>query len=209
MTTDTKALLIIDVQNDFCPGGALAVPGGDRIIPVINRLSEQFDHALLTQDWHPAGHQSFASSHPGQKPYETIEMPYGRQVLWPVHCVQGTQGAEFHPDLVTTRAELVIRKGFRAGIDSYSGFFENDQATRTGLTGYLRDRGISTLYITGLAQDFCVKWTALDAVREGFSVVLIKDAVAGINIDGSVDAAWKEMAGAGIRFIDSIDLLND
>lgn len=202
-----KALLIVDVQNDFCPGGALAVPDGDRIIPVANRLAERFNHVLMTQDWHPAGHHSFASSHPGKEPFETIEMPYGEQVLWPDHCVQGTNGADFHPGLDTTRAELIIRKGFRRQIDSYSGFFENDHETGTGLTGYLRDRGFDTLYIAGLATDFCVKWTALDALKEGFGVSVVRDAVAGIDIDGSVKTAWQEMRDAGIKEVHSHDLL--
>lgn len=201
-----KALLIVDIQNDFCPGGALAVPDGDRIIPVVNRLAERFDHVLMTQDWHPAGHHSFASSHQGKEPFETIELPYGTQVLWPDHCVQGTNGADFHPSLNTIRAELIIRKGFRRQIDSYSGFFENDHKTATGLTGYLRDRGFDALYIAGLASDFCVKWTALDALKEGFSVNVIRDAVAGIDIDGSVETAWQEMDDAGIRTIQSHDL---
>lgn len=202
-----KALLIVDVQNDFCPGGALAVPDGDRIIPVANRLAERFNHVLMTQDWHPAGHHSFASSHPGKEPFETIEMPYGEQVLWPDHCVQGTNGADFHPGLDTTRVELIIRKGFRRQIDSYSGFFENDHETGTGLTGYLRDRGFDTLYIAGLATDFCVKWTALDALKEGFGVSVVRDAVAGIDIDGSVKTAWQEMRDAGIKEVHSHDLL--
>lgn len=201
-----KALLIVDVQNDFCPGGTLAVPDGDRIIPVVNRLSERFNHVLMTQDWHPAGHHSFASSHPGKEPFETIEMPYGEQVLWPDHCVQGTNGADFHPGLDTTRVELIIRKGFRRQIDSYSGFFENDHETGTGLTGYLRDRGFDTLYIAGLATDFCVKWTALDALKEGFGVSVVRDAVAGIDIDGSVKTAWQEMRDAGIKEVHSHDL---
>lgn len=202
-----KALLIVDVQNDFCPGGALAVPDGDRIIPVANRLSERFNHVLMTQDWHPAGHHSFASSHPGKEPFETIGMPYGEQVLWPDHCVQGTNGADFHPGLDTKRAELIIRKGFRKQIDSYSGFFENDHETGTGLTGYLRDRGFDTLYIAGLATDFCVKWTALDALKEGFGVSVVRDAVAGIDIDGSVKTAWQEMQDAGVKEVHSHDLL--
>jgi nicotinamidase/pyrazinamidase len=202
-----KSLILIDIQNDFCPGGALEVPEGDRVIPVINKLSLHFSHVILTQDWHPSGHLSFASSHKGQTPFDTIEMPYGSQVLWPDHCVQGTKGAEFHPALSTLRAELIIRKGFRKEIDSYSGFFENDQKTRTGLTGYLRDRDINELFLAGLATDFCVKWTALDAAKEGFEVVVIRDAVAGIDIDGSVDQAWSEMEDTGVRFTDSFKLI--
>ncbi|MFU8858910.1 MAG: bifunctional nicotinamidase/pyrazinamidase [Cyclonatronaceae bacterium] len=201
-----KALLIVDIQNDFCPGGALAVPDGDRIIPVVNKLAEQFDHVLMTQDWHPAGHHSFASSHTDKELFETIEMSYGTQVLWPEHCVQGSKGADFHPSLNSNRAELIIRKGFRKQIDSYSGFFENDHETATGLTGYLRDRGFKELYIAGLASDFCVKWTALDAIREGFSVTVVRDAVAGIDIDGSVETAWMEMRDAGAGVVHSHDL---
>lgn len=202
-----KALLIIDVQNDFCPGGALAVPDGDKIVPEINALIPNFDHVLLTQDWHPAGHSSFVSSHHGKNLYETIQMPYGDQVLWPDHCVQGTKGAQFHPDLNTTPAEVIIRKGYRKEIDSYSAFFENDQKTVTGLSGYLNSRHISELYVAGLATDFCVKWSVLDGIKEGFKINLIKDAVRGIDIDGSVDTAWDEMKKAGVNMVNSSDLL--
>jgi nicotinamidase/pyrazinamidase len=202
-----KALLIVDIQNDFCPGGALAVPDGDKIIPVVNSLSEVFSHVLMTQDWHPGGHHSFASSHGGREPFETIVLPYGDQVLWPDHCVQGTSGADFHPSLDTKRAQLIVRKGFRKQIDSYSGFYENDHKTSTGLTGYLRDRGIGSLYIAGLASDFCVKWTALDAIKEGFGITVISDAVAGIDLDGSVEKAWEEMKVAGVQIAHSHDLL--
>lgn len=203
-----KALLIVDIQNDFCPGGALAVPEGDRIIPVVNRLSQEFDAVLQTQDWHPAGHSSFASSHSGKNPYDTIELAYGTQVLWPDHCVQGTKGAEFHPDLETLRTDVVIRKGFRKSIDSYSTFYENDQKTATGLTGYLKERGITELVVTGLATDFCVKWSVLDGLKEGFAITVVEDAVAGIDIDGSVDAAWSEMTKAGASVVRSEDLLS-
>lgn len=203
-----KALLIVDIQNDFCPGGALAVPEGDRIIPVVNRLSQEFDAVLQTQDWHPAGHSSFASSHSGKNPYDTIELGYGTQVLWPDHCVQGTKGAEFHPDLETLRTDVVIRKGFRKSIDSYSTFYENDQKTATGLTGYLKERGITELVVTGLATDFCVKWSVLDGLKEGFAITVVEDAVAGIDIDGSVDAAWSEMTKAGASVVRSEDLLS-
>ena len=202
-----KALLIVDIQNDFCPGGALAVPDGDKIIPVVNSLSKEFSHVLMTQDWHPGGHHSFASSHEGREPFDTIVLPYGDQVLWPDHCVQGTFGADFHPSLETNCAQIIIRKGFRKQIDSYSGFYENDHKTGTGLTGYLRDHGISSLYIAGLASDFCVKWTAIDAVKEGFGVTVISDAVAGIDIDGSVHKAWEEMKAAGVQVAHSHDLL--
>ena len=203
-----KALLVIDLQNDFCPGGALEVPNGDTIIPTINELSEEFDIVLQTQDWHPAGHSSFASSHKGKEPFETTEMPYGTQVLWPDHCVQGTEGAAFHPDLKTNRSQLVIRKGFRKQIDSYSAFFENDDETTTGLTGYLRDRGVDSLYVVGLAADFCVKWSVLDGIKEGFDLFVVEDAVKGIDLDGSVDQAWEEMMEAGAHKISSQDLLS-
>ncbi len=201
-----KALLIVDVQNDFCPGGALEVPGGDEIIPVINRLSESFDVVVQTQDWHPSGHSSFASSHQGKEPFETIQMPYGNQVLWPDHCVQGSEGAAFHPDLETRCSQLVVRKGFRRDIDSYSAFYENDNETQTGLTGYLQDRGIRTLYAVGLATDFCVKWSVVDGLREGFEVHVVEDAVKGIDIEGSVQQAWSEMLDAGASKIASDDL---
>src|SRR5699024_41771 len=168
-----EALLIIDVQNDFCPGGALAVENGDEIIPVINKLSEQFETILQTQDWHPQGHSSFASTHEGKKPYDTMEMDYGEQVLWPDHCVQGSKGGKFHPDLNATRSQLVIRKGFNKELDSYSAFFENDQQTSTGLSGYLKERSIDTLYLCGLATDFCVAWSALDGINEGFKIYVI------------------------------------
>lgn len=202
-----NALLIVDVQNDFCPGGALEVPNGDEIVPTINKLADSFDHVIQTQDWHPEGHSSFASSHDGKKPFETIEMPYGEQVLWPDHCVQGSRGADFHPKLNTTRSELIIRKGFRKNIDSYSAFYENDDATKTGLTGYLHDRGIDTLYAVGLATDFCVKWSVVDGCKEGFKVYVVEDAVKGIDMDGSVDQAWEEMKEAGASPISSADLL--
>lgn len=197
------ALLVIDLQNDFCPGGALAVPEGDAIISTVNELMAGFDHVLQTQDWHPEGHESFASSHPGHAPMDVIEVEYGEQVLWPDHCVQGTKGAAFHPDLDTTHSEMIIRKGFRSEIDSYSAFYENDGETPTGLAGYLRERGIDTLYLCGLAADFCVKWSALDGRKEGFDVYVIKDATRGIDQDGSLNRAWKEMEGAGVDIITS------
>ena len=202
-----KALLIVDVQNDFCPGGALEVPNGDQIIPAINQLSKQFDIVVQTQDWHPKEHSSFASSHQGKEPFETIEMPYGEQVLWPDHCVQGSRGADFHADLETNRSQLIIRKGFRKDIDSYSAFFENDDETTTGLTGYLRERDIDTLYTVGLATDFCVKWSVIDGIKEGFNVFVIEDAVKGIDIEGSVDKAWQEMLEKGAQKVLSADLL--
>lgn len=201
-TADT-ALIVIDVQNDFCPGGALAVPGGDEILPLVNRLIGSFEHVVLTQDWHPAGHSSFASSHAGQSPFGTIDMPYGQQTLWPDHCVQGTAGAEFHRDLAWTKAELVIRKGFRAAIDSYSAFFENDRTTPTGLAGYLRERGFKSLVMAGLATDFCVAYSALDAARLGFATTVVMDACRAIDLGGSLAAAEKQMRDAGVMLTQS------
>jgi len=203
---ETDVLLVIDVQNDFCPGGALAVPDGDAVVPLINRLAQVFPDVLLTQDWHPAGHQSFASAHAGRQPFETIELPYGTQVLWPDHCVQGTRGAAFHADLQVTGAELVIRKGFRRAIDSYSAFFENDQETPTGLTGYLRSRGFTRVFMSGLATDFCVHFSAVDAAREGFAAVVIEDACRAIDLEGSLAAARKAMQAAAVELIDSAAL---
>ncbi|HEV7320778.1 MAG TPA: bifunctional nicotinamidase/pyrazinamidase [Ensifer sp.] len=194
-----KALIVVDVQNDFCPGGALAVEGGDEIVPMINGLIGRFEHVVLTQDWHPARHSSFASSHPGKAPFEMIAMPYGAQTLWPDHCVQGSTGAEFHPALEWTRAELVIRKGFRPEIDSYSAFFENDRRTPTGLTGYLRDRGIRKVTLCGLATDFCVAFSALDAVAQGFSTSVVLDACRGIDLNGSLQAMVTRMRDAGVE----------
>lgn len=193
-----KALIVVDIQNDFCPGGALAVTGGDEIVPLVNGMIAGFDHVVLTQDWHPAGHSSFASSHPGRQPFETIDMPYGPQTLWPDHCVQGSDGAAFHPGLDLTKAELVIRKGFRRGIDSYSAFFENDHATPTGLAGYLRERGITDLTFVGLATDYCVAYSALDAVRTGFSATVRLDACRAIDLGGSLAEMTRRMAGAGV-----------
>ena len=192
---DTDLLLVVDVQNDFCPGGKLAVPNGDEVVPLINRLAEKFAHVVLTQDWHPAGHLSFASSHPGKKPFETITVAYGPQVLWPDHCIQGTPGAEFHEDLDIPGAELIVRKGFRPTIDSYSAFFENDHRTPTGLAGYLRERGFRRLFLAGLAFDFCVRYSAEDAHREKFEVVVIEDACRAINVDGSLAATRASLAG--------------
>lgn len=192
-----RALLVVDVQNDFCPGGNLAVSGGDEIIPLINDLSEHFDRVVLTQDWHPAGHLSFASSHIGKAPFDTVEMPYGEQILWPEHCIQGTSGAEFHPDLDLKRAGLIIRKGFRKRIDSYSAFFENDHKTPTGLTGYLRECGIGTIYIAGLATDFCVHWSAVDGREQGFEVFVIEDASRGIDSNGSMRHALARIRESG------------
>lgn len=193
-----KALIVIDVQNDFCPGGALAVAEGDAIVPGINAILGDYDAVVFTQDWHPAGHSSFASQHPGRAPMEMTEMPYGPQVLWPDHCVQGSHGAAFHPDLAVNRAELIIRKGFRRGIDSYSAFFENDRETPTGLEGYLRTRGIERLDMAGLATDFCVQYSALDAAQLGFSVRVVTDLCRGIDLDGSLSAALEAMRAAGV-----------
>jgi nicotinamidase/pyrazinamidase len=196
---DNDLLLVIDVQNDFCAGGALAVPDGDAVVPVINRLTEGFGHIVLTQDWHPAGHSSFATSHPGSAAFDTITMPYGPQTVWPDHCVQGTAGAAFHSQLETKRAELVIRKGFRAGIDSYSAFYENDRRTPTGLAGYLRDRGLRRIFHAGLATDYCVYYSAVDARRLGFDSVVVEAGCRAIDMAGSLDAAWSAMAAAGVQ----------
>ncbi|WP_372989970.1 bifunctional nicotinamidase/pyrazinamidase [Sulfitobacter sp.] len=194
----TKALIVIDVQNDFCPGGALAVPEGDRIIAGINALMAEADAVILTQDWHPAGHSSFASSHAGKAPYDMIEMPYGSQVLWPDHCIQGSEGADFHALLDQTSADLILRKGYTPEIDSYSAFFENDKTTPTGLYGYLRTREIMQLTMVGLALDFCVNYSAVDAARLGFQVDVRRDLCRAIDLNGSLDAAIEAMTGAGV-----------
>lgn len=198
-----RALLVVDIQNDFCPGGSLAVPEGDAVIPLINSLGEHFDHVILTQDWHPAGHSSFASAHPEKRPFDTVEMSYGAQILWPDHCVQGSKGAEFHPELNTKKAELIIRKGFRKEIDSYSAFFENDHETPTGLTGYLRERGITTLCIAGLATDFCVHWSAVDGRHFGFDIYVVEDASRGIDANGSMEVALQRIRESGAHIITS------
>jgi nicotinamidase/pyrazinamidase len=202
MRPETDALIVIDVQNDFCPGGALAVTDGDRIIPRINRLWQDYPVRVLTQDWHPADHASFAANHPGAEPFSLTEMPYGPQVLWPVHCVQGTAGAAFHPGLNTDRADLVIRKGFRSGIDSYSAFFENDRQTPTGLEGYLRTRGATQLTLAGLATDYCVAYSAIDAARLGFGVTVLLGACRAIDLNGSLALALADMRAAGVRLED-------
>ena len=201
-----KCLIVVDVQNDFLPGGALAVPKGDEVVPVINRLVARFDNVVLTQDWHPRGHVSFASSHPGRQPFETIDLPYGRQVLWPDHCVQGTPGAAFHAALDTVKAQLMVRKGFHRDIDSYSGFLEADRKTPTGLAGYLKDRSLTHLYVCGLATDFCVAWTALDARAAGFEVTVVEDACRAIDLEGSLEKAWREMAARGVQRRSSVRL---
>ena len=192
------ALIIIDVQNDFCPGGALAVAGGDQVVPVVNALQTKFGARVLTQDWHPADHSSFASNHDGAESYSMVEMPYGPQVLWPAHCIQRSEGAAFHADLQTD-ADLIVRKGFRAAIDSYSAFFENDHATPTGLHGYLQERGIGSLVMCGLATDFCVRFSAVDAAKLGYDVTVVEDACRAIDLDGSLAAAWAEMVSAGVK----------
>ncbi|KJC60669.1 isochorismatase [Bradyrhizobium sp. LTSPM299] len=197
-------LLIIDVQNDFCPGGALAVADGDTVVPVVNRLAERFDHVALTQDWHPAGHSSFATSHPPAAPFSSITMPYGPQTLWPDHCVQGTSGAAFHPQLAADKAELVIRKGFRAAIDSYSAFFENDLKTPTGLAGYLRERGLKRIVMAGLATDYCVQYSALDARRLGFETAVVMAGCRAIDLAGSLATATAAMTEAGVVLLDDI-----
>ena len=204
--TAQDALLVIDVQNCFTPGGSLAVKEGDQIIPLINRLAGAFEHVILTQDWHTPGHVSFASSHAGKKPFEAIQLPYGTQVLWPDHCVQGTAGAELHKELKIPHAELIIRKGYRKQMDSYSAFYEADGKTPTGLTGYLRDRGLKQVFLVGLATDFCVAWSALDARKAGFGALVIEDACRGIDADGSLAKAWKDMLGAGVKRIQSADI---
>lgn len=199
-------LLVIDLQNDFCPGGRLLVPGGDLVVPVVQAIAPRFEHIILTQDWHPPNHGSFASAHPGKKPYEEVEMPYGTQTLWPDHCVQGTQGADLHPALQLTRAELILRKGFRIEIDSYSAFFENDRTTATGLAGYLRERGLTRVFLCGLAYDFCVGFSALDARLLGFETTVIRDACRAIDLNGSAVQMEAEFASTGVRLVDSADL---
>ena len=199
----TRALLVVDVQNDFCPEGRLAVPRGDEVVPVINRLAARFRHVVLTQDWHPPGHLSFASTHPGRKPYDTIDVSYGAQILWPDHCVQGTTGAELRKDLQIAHAELVLRKGYHRDIDSYSAFYENDRKTRTGLAGYLRERGLTRVILAGLAFDFCVRYSAEDAKREGFDVVVVEDACRGIDVDGSMRATRAAFETIGVPCVSS------
>jgi len=196
-----EALVVIDLQNDFCPGGALAVAGGDEIVPIVNRLITEFDHVVMTQDWHPAGHSSFASSHPGKQPFETVEMPYGTQTLWPDHCIQGTRGAMFHSGLQWDKGQIVIRKGFRAAIDSYSAFYENDHSTPTGLGGYLKERGIGAVTLCGLATDFCVAFSAIDARKHGLDVTVRLDACRGIDLGGSVAAMTEQMKAAGVGIV--------
>ncbi|MCF6320241.1 MAG: bifunctional nicotinamidase/pyrazinamidase [Rhizobiaceae bacterium] len=201
MNNKNTALLMIDIQNDFCPGGALAVNEGDKIVELVNGMQKDYPVLVLTQDWHPADHSSFAANHDGAEPFSMVEMPYGDQVLWPTHCVQGSEGAQFHRDLQTNNAHMIIRKGFRPQIDSYSAFFENDQQTPTGLAGYLRERGVESVVLTGLATDFCVNYSALDAIKCGFNASLILEACRAIDMDGSLDAAMDAMKNAGVEII--------
>jgi nicotinamidase/pyrazinamidase len=204
--TNADVLLVVDMQKDFCPDGRLAVPRGDEVVPIVNRIAAKFTNVLLTQDWHPSGHLSFASSHPGRRPYETIEVDYGQQVLWPDHCVQGSPGAEFRDDLQIPHAALVVRKGFRRAIDSYSAFYENDRTTPTGLAGYLRERGLARVFLAGLAFDFCVRYSAEDAHREGFEVVVVEDACRGIDVDGSVAATRRRLAELNVRCVAAAEI---
>lgn len=203
---ERDVLLVVDIQNDFCPGGGLAVPRGDEVVPLVNGLAEKFAHVVLTQDWHPRGHLSFASSHPGTKPYQTIAVAYGSQVLWPDHCVQGTKGAAFRDDLHIDKAELVLRKGYHREIDSYSAFYENDRKTRTGLAGCLHERGFRRVFLAGLAFDFCVRYSAEDAKREGFEAIVIEDACRGIDVDGSMAATRAIFKTLGVPSIAASEL---
>lgn len=199
-------LVVLDVQNDFMPGGALAVPRGDEVVAPINRLATRFDNIVLTQDWHPRGQVSFASAHPGRKPFETIELPYGKQILWPDHCVQGTPGAGFHAQLDIPGAQLVVRKGYHRDVDSYSAFLEADRKTPTGLAGYLKERGLKRLFFCGLATDFCVAWSALDARAAGFEATVIEDACRAIDLEGSLARAWQQMLASGVQRRSSLRL---
>jgi len=202
---DTDILVAIDVQNDFCPGGALAVADGNAVVPLINRLAERFPHYAATQDWHTEGHLSFASSHAGKEPFGSVDLHYGRQTLWPDHCIQGTAGAAFHPDLDLATVELILRKGFRRKIDSYSAFFENDKRTPTGLSGYLRERGLKRVFFAGLATDYCVAYSAIDAAGQGFQSFVIVDACRAIDLGGSLVTAQRTMKDAGVSFVTSAD----
>jgi nicotinamidase/pyrazinamidase len=201
-----SALIVVDVQNGFCDGGGLPVSDGAAVVPVINRLASAFANIVITQDWHPPGHASFASSHPGRQPFETIELAYGTQVLWPDHCVQDTRDADLHPDLKLPSAQLIIRKGFHSGVDSYSAFMEADHQTSTGLAGYLHARGIRRLFVCGLATDFCVAWTAMDARQAGFEVAVIEDATRAIDLGGSLAAAWQQMDALGVLRLQSVGI---
>jgi nicotinamidase/pyrazinamidase len=200
---EQDVLLVIDVQNDFCPAGALPVGHGDEVVPIVNRLARHFQHVVLTQDWHPSGHESFASIHPDKAPYDTISVAYGTQILWPDHCIQATAGAAFHKDLEIPHAELILRKGFRRTIDSYSAFQENDRRTATGLAGYLRERGLDRVFVAGLAFDFCVRYSAEDAATQGFDALVFEDACRGIDVGGSVAATLASFAHMGIACVAS------
>ena len=206
MRRASDALIVVDVQNDFLPGGALAVARGDEILPLVNRIAAQFAVVVLTQDWHPAGHASFASSHPGKRPFQTLRLPYGEQVLWPDHCVQGSAGAAFAAGLDIPHAQLVLRKGHHRRVDSYSAFLEADRRTKTGLDGYLESRGVKQVFCVGLATDFCVAWTALDARRFGFKAAVVEDACRALDTGGSLEAAWEAMKKAGVRRLSSASL---
>ena len=208
MHAKNTALIVVDVQNGFCPNGNLAVPNGDEVVPIINHLAKHFQNIVFTQDWHPADHISFAENHVGKQPFDTIELDYGTQVLWPTHCVQGSQDAELHPDLNIPSAQLIIRKGYHQHIDSYSAFLEADQQTSTGLAGYLQSRGIDTVYVVGLATDFCVAWTAMDATKLGFDSYVIEDACRAIDLNGSLENAWQAMQDAGVQRIASQVIFN-
>ena len=199
------ALIVVDVQNDFCPGGRLAVQKGDEVVPVVNGLAARFENVVLTQDWHPPGHHSFATSHPGSRPFDSIKLPYGEQVLWPDHCVQGSDGAALHKDLAVAHAQVVVRKGWRKDVDSYSAFMEADRKTRTGLEGYLDERGIKRVFVCGLATDFCVAWTALDARKLGFDCAVVEDACRAIDLQGSLATAWQKMEKAGVARVQAGD----
>ena len=207
MKDTSEVLLVVDVQNDFMPDGALAVARGDEIVPLVNQLARRFSHVVLTQDWHPPSHVSFAANHAGRQPFEMMTLPYGEQVLWPTHCVQNTPGAALHADLDIPHARAVIRKGHHAGVDSYSAFLEADRTTPTGLAGYLRDTGVTRVWCCGLATDYCVAWSALDARAAGFEVAVIEDATRAIDLNGSLDNAWREMRAAGVERVQSADLL--
>ena len=201
-----KALIVVDVQNDFCTGGALEVKDGEQVVPLINRIATRFANVVITQDWHPARHASFASAHPGQQPFDTVQMAYGTQVLWPDHCVQGSEGAALHRGLNIPHAQLILRKGYHPNIDSYSAFMEADRKTPTGLAAYLRERGFEQVFVCGLATDFCVAWTAMDARKASFESSVIEDATRAIDLNGSLAAAWAQMKAAGVRRLLSTDL---
>ena len=203
---EDTALVLIDIQNDFCPGGALAVDQGDEIVEISNKIQEQFKIKIITQDWHPSTHKSFASNHEGKEPLSTVEMFYGQQVLWPNHCIQGTEGSKFHSKLITDSADLIIRKGFRPEIDSYSAFFENDQKTPTGLDGYLKSRGVNKIYLCGLALDFCVYFSAIDGAELGYKVNVIQDACRAIDLDGSLEKSLNDMKSKGVKLLSTSDL---